>query len=240
MVTSMYDCIRVDSMDTATIERCVTRAEQLQVDVCFLSTTYSHKTDLDTVHSQIQDIDTNITLKLGAIVKRDKAQPMTKAVKSAREHADMVMVAGGNLVVQSHACRMPEVDVIDTPYAGRKDSGMDHVLAQTATANNVAIGVHFNDVQYSYGKRRLFTLTHIRTLVALCQKYQTPYICYSLATSPWEMHSPRDMAALLNITGMSVQEALHAVIDYPEAITERSETVNLQDFVRPGIRRESS
>ena len=103
-----------------------------------------------------------------------------------------------------------------SPERGRKDSGLDHICVRSASENNVAIEINFNEVLNS--KNRSQSLSFLRRNIYLCNKYNAKIITTSGAKSIWEMRSPRELASLTNLLGLDIKSAIDSVSSVPEEI----------------------
>ncbi|MFB6147356.1 MAG: RNase P subunit p30 family protein, partial [Candidatus Nanohaloarchaea archaeon] len=116
-------------------------------------------------------------------------------IANARENCDVLVYEGGDEELNRKAAGDPRVDVVLHPEKGRKDSGIDHVVAEKAADNRVAIGFDLQQLMDS-NKRRSQVLAHWRRNLKLCEKYGAPYIITSSASEKLELRAPRELAAI--------------------------------------------
>ncbi len=155
---------------------------------------------------------------------------LKRKIGEKREEADAVVFKGGNAELNRKASEDPRVDVILHPEKGRKDSGIDHVIAEKAAENKAAIGFDLRQLKKSR-KVRSHVLRHWRKNLMLCEKYGTPYIITSGAEEKYELRAPRDLTSIIDSLGY---DGSKAVSDHPKEILERAEKANKEGFVRPG------
>jgi hypothetical protein len=95
--------------------------------------------------------------------------------------------------------------------------GLDQVICPLAKANRVAIGFSFDGVLNRSPK----TLGRITQNIGFCRKYRLPMLIASLASDPYRMRPPHDLAALFVSLGMHPTEA-RASLARAASIIERN------------------
>lgn len=168
---------------------------------------------------------TNCKLKT-KFLEADDWGELKKKIKNSREKADLQVFKGGNVELNRKAAEDGRIDILLHPEKDRKDSGIDHVIAEEASNNNVAIGF---DLQGLKGDRKIQThkLKAWRKNLRLCEKYGTPYITTSGAGQKYELKAPRELAAIVNSIGYDGNKA---VSEYPKSILKRSEKIDVDKF----------
>lgn len=158
---------------------------------------------------------------------------LKQKIRNSRDEADVLVFEGGDEELNRKAASDPRLDVLLHPEKDRKDSGIDHVLAEKAAENRVAIGFDLSILPES-SKQRSHVLAHWRRNLKLVEKYGTPYILTTGAQDRYDLRAPRDLAALIDSLG---HEGLPAVKRYPGKILERAEKAGEDGFIRPEERR---
>lgn len=151
-------------------------------------------------------------------------------INNNREQADVLVFEGGNAELNRKAAGSPKIDVLLHPEKDRKDSGIDHVIAEKAADNKVALGFDLQQLMESE-KEQTHVLTAWRKNLRLCKKYETPYIITSGAKKKLELRAPRELAAILKSIGFKGNRAVSTT---PKEILKRAEKVNKDGFIRPG------
>lgn len=151
-------------------------------------------------------------------------------ISDNRENADVLVFEGGDLELNRKAAGDTRIDILLHPEKGRKDSGIDHVIAEEAAENNVAIGLDLRKL-FRSNKSQTHILKHWRRNLKLCEKYDTPYIITSGATEKHQLRAPRELAAVIDSLSHNGKAA---VSRYPKNILERAGRVNENGLVRPG------
>lgn len=155
---------------------------------------------------------------------------LKRKIGENRKEADILAFRGGDEELNRKAVEEPRLDILLHPEKNRENSGLNHILAEKAAENSVAIGFDFS---YLYGSsRRDLVMKDWRKNLKLLEKYDAPYITTTRASKLDEIRAPRDLAALINELG---GKGLKSVKDAPSEILERVEKRNSDEFVRPGV-----
>ena len=158
---------------------------------------------------------TNCRLKTVFLEASDWGE-LKRKVNNKRDEADLIIFEGGDAELNRKAAEEKRIDILLHPEKGRKDSGIDHVVAEEAAKNEVAIGF---DIQQLMRKRK--KQTHVllawRKNLKLCEKYNTPYIITSGARDKLDLRAPRELSAFMNSIGFSGNKA---VSEHPKKILE--------------------
>lgn len=163
-------------------------------------------------------------------LEADNWGELKKKIKENRDSADVLVFKGGDVQLNRKAAEDARIDILLHPEKNRKDSGIDHVIAEEAAKNKVAIGFDLQQLMKNK-KQQTHTLTAWRKNLQLCKKYSTPYILSSGAREKLDLRAPRELAAIINSLGFKGNKA---VSTYPEKILERAEKVDKDGFIRPG------
>lgn len=105
---------------------------------------------------------------------------LKKKINSHRKEADVLVFKGGNEELNRKACQNNKLDILLHPEKGRKDPGINHIMAEEAAQNNTAIGLDLTQLNQN-GKKRTHILSHWRKILKLCEKYNTPYLITTAA-----------------------------------------------------------
>lgn len=163
-------------------------------------------------------------------LEADNWGELKKKIKDNRKKADLLIFKGGNVELNRKAAEDSRVDILLHPEKGRKDSGIDHVIAEEASENNVALGFDLQELKDDK-KKQTHKLKSWRKNLRLCEKYGTPFVITSGAKEKYDLKAPRELAAILNSMGFNGKKA---VSEHPENIVKRSEKINEDGFIRPG------
>lgn len=131
-----------------------------------------------------------------------------------RSDADVLIYLGGDDELHKKVAEHGKVDIIMSPERGRKDSGIDHVIAEAASKNNVAIGFNIQRL-FTSKKQRTHVFKHWRRNLKLCEKYGTMKVLTTGAEELMQLRAPRDAASIIESLGFNGKEA---VSEHPQKI----------------------
>lgn len=136
-----------------------------------------------------------------------------------RSDAEVLIYRGGDDELHKKVAEHGEVEVILSPERGRKDSGIDHVIAKAAAENNVAIGFNLRQL-FTSKKQRTHVLKHWRRNLKLCEKYGAMKLMTTGAEEVNHLRAPRDAASIIDSLGFKGKEA---VSKHPKKILDEVE-----------------
>jgi ribonuclease P/MRP protein subunit RPP1 len=180
------------------------------------------------------DENTDMILKKCLEISTKNQEELKKKVQKSRKKADLVMVRGGDLKVNRAACEYRGVDILSQPYRGRRDTGINHILARKAAENDVAIEINLSTFLKTNLRYRYRVISQFRHIMGLKRKYNFPLILTSNAITKYDLRKPQDIFAISLCFGMTSKESFEALSTIPENIFERSE--NRDSYVMDGVR----
>lgn len=154
----------------------------------------------------------------GILVEADGVKEFKRAVLKAKKYSNFIVVSGGEYKINRAASEDTRVSILSHPEYKRSDSGIDHVIAKFAAENRVAIEMNFHEIMETFRKIRSFVLGHMRLNLELAKKYGAPVIITSGARCRWDMRDPRELAAIGQVLGMSLEESMCSVSETPKNI----------------------
>ncbi|MGP8337281.1 MAG: ribonuclease P protein component 3 [Methanosarcinaceae archaeon] len=149
-----------------------------------------------------------------------------------RKNVDVLVIHGGNENINRAAVENRNVDIL-AHLPTLKDSGLNHILAKSASENNVAIEFNIDSILKGRGGRRVHTLSYFRKNVEIARKFDVPMILTSNATSYFDLRAPREMIALAGLFGMEKDEAISSISTVPAGIIAGNRPRS--GFIREGI-----
>ncbi len=211
------------------------RAARLGFDTIALTDYVVDTDDIDRIRTAAAGVDADVTVRVGAKLKPDDPGDMTEMVRSVRDRVDVLVVHGGDTAINRAATGDPRVDILAHPALDRSDPGIDHVMADQAADNRVAVQVCIRRLLETRGKARSHVLNHMREIVRLCDRHDAPVIASGAARSAAQLRAPRELAAFPQVLGLPLGDAFDTVSDVPRAILDRADRVNDEGAVRPGV-----
>jgi ribonuclease P/MRP protein subunit RPP1 len=164
------------------------------------------------------------------ILEADDWGELKGKIDSAREIYDLLAFRGGDHDLNRKAFSESRMDIVLHPEKGLKDSGMNHVDAEKAAENNVAIGFSLRRVPENPKKQSQY-LSKWRRNLKLCEKYGAPFILTTEAEKLSDLRAPRDMAAIISSLGY---EGRKAVSEFPGNILRKNLKAQKDSQIRPG------
>ncbi len=215
----------------------VQRAEDLGFSGVAITDYVAEKHDVGDITDAVADISTNMDVRVGAKLRPDDGDALKRQVQQIRDEVDVLVVHGGDVSVNRAACGDTRVDVLAHPELGRKDSGLDHVMAKQAAENRVAVQLNVRQLLETRGKVRSHVLSHMRRNIRLCKKFGAPIITSSGAQNIHQLRGPRDLASIPRILGMDLKPGFRTVSEIPKQILDRADRVTSEETVQPGVRK---
>lgn len=211
------------------------RAETLGFTGIILADTVQGAEDMERTQEAVDALDTPLDIRVGARIRAQTGSDLKEQLRAVRDHADAVVVHGGNPDVNRAATGDTRVDMLAHPGRGRKDAGIDHVMAKQAAENRVALGITLRPLLHATRRERAHHLSNLRELVRLAQHFDTPVTVGSGARTRLELRAPRELAAVPSILGMAKKASFSTVTDVPQRFLARADRVNDESTVRPGV-----
>jgi len=142
----------------------------------------------------------------GYRIETNQPENVQKTARKMRKRVEIIIVQGGDIEVNRAACETSEIDILSHPEMGRKDSGLDYVMAKLAKGNNVAIEFNFRNVLFSSKKTRSDILSSMLENAKLVRKYKTPFVLTSGALEPYDLRSPSELISFGRILGLNTKD----------------------------------
>ena len=172
-----------------------------------------------------KSIDTSVK-----ILESDSWGELKQKIGENREDYDILAFRGGDNKLNRKAFSEPRMDIVLHPGNGRKDSGMNHVDAEKAAENNVAVGFSLKKIPED-PKRQSQELGKWRRNLKLCEKYDAPFLITTEADSKKDLRKPLDLASVISSLD---HQGRKAVSQIPDEILERNLESQRDSEVRPG------
>lgn len=214
----------------------IRRAEAMGFDCVAISDYLRNRRELEDLSRRLETIETDVNVQLGVKIKTNDRKQLKKKINLFRDLVPVIIVHGGEVEINRAAVDNPKVDILAHPNRGRKNAGVDHVIANKAADNDVALQLSLQQLLTNYGKYRSHILNQQQRIIKLCQKYGTPLITSNSTGKAREIRGGRALAALPYTLGLDVDQALDTVSDQCRAILTRAEEVKDRSFIRPGVR----
>jgi ribonuclease P/MRP protein subunit RPP1 len=139
--------------------------------------------------------------------------------------SDILTVTGGDEDLNRAAVETEGLDILMQP------AQFNNVLAKAAADNSIALGFNLGSLIHLRGEARVRELQFMRKNLRHARKYKLSMILTSSASSIYDLRSPREMAALAGIFGMTTKEAIESMSVAPLEILRRKSPEYVQEGV---------
>jgi ribonuclease P/MRP protein subunit RPP1 len=154
-----------------------------------------------------------------------KPSKLREEIKKYKDSEAILTVTGGDEELNRAALETEGLDILMQP------AQFNNVLAKAASDNSVAIGFNVGLLIRLRGEARVRELMIMRENLKHARKYELSMILTSNASSIHDIRSPREMAAVAGLFGMSKEEAVDAMSAAPLEILRRKKP----DYIQEGI-----
>ncbi len=156
-----------------------------------------------------------------------------RILKKRRRNYDILLVSGGNLRLNRIACETPEVDILAHPNLGRKDAGINHIMAKLARENSTAIEINFSLLKT---KEKTLVIKQFAEIIKICTKYDCNLIFSSGAFSKFDLKDPKVLISLGRVLGLELKEAKSCVSLIPQSIIKKIKERRSEKWIMPGVK----
>jgi ribonuclease P/MRP protein subunit RPP1 len=101
-----------------------------------------------------------------------------------------------------------------------KDFHRDRVLVRAASEAGVAFEIPVNGFLNSSFVQRAKVITQLSSFLRMCIKFKAGYALTSRATSKWDVKSPREVIAIVQLFGLNYEQAAYAISEAPGKMLE--------------------
>ncbi len=154
-----------------------------------------------------------------------KSSKLRDEIKKHKEKTDILMVRGGDEEFTRAAVETARLDILLQPVK------FNHVLARIASDNSITLGFNIGSLIRRQGEARIRELIIMSSNLKYARKYNMRMVITSDSYSNYDLRSPREMAALASLFGMTAKEAVDAMSTNPLEILRRKSP----DYIQEGI-----
>jgi ribonuclease P/MRP protein subunit RPP1 len=154
-----------------------------------------------------------------------KPSKLREEIKKHKGTEAILTVPGGDEELNRAAVETEGLDILLQP------AQFNNVLAKAASDNSVAIGFNLGALIRLRGEARVRELMNLKENLKHARKYDLLIILTGTARSIYDFRSPREMAAIAGLFGMSKEEAVDAMSAVPLEILRRKNP----DYIQEGI-----
>ncbi len=154
-----------------------------------------------------------------------KPSKLRDEIKKQKRKEDIIIIRGHDEEFIRASAETEGIDILMQPVK------FNNVLAKAACDNSIALGFDMSAVISLRGEARVRELMIMRTNLRHARKYNLKMILTSGGTSHYDLRSPREMAALAGIFGMTAKEAMDAMSCIPMEILKRKRPDHIQEGI---------
>ena len=154
-----------------------------------------------------------------------KSSKLKDEIKKYKDSNNIFIVRGGNEELNLTAAEAEGLDILLQP------AKFNHIIAKTASDNSITIGFNTGSLIRMRTEARVKELRAMKTNLKYARKYGIKMILTCDVYSLYDLRSPREIAALSGLFGMTLKEAVDAMSITPEWILRRKSP----DYIREGV-----
>ncbi len=147
------------------------------------------------------------------LTARNKRELIREIISSKK--FDIIVVHGGRAEINRSAVSDSRVDVLAHPWLGRRDSGVDAVVAREAADNGVAIELCISYLLIQHQRLKIFS--SLRRIKKLKDKYNFEILVTSGAKCKYDLRNKYEIASILYLLGLE-EEDIKESINLPEKL----------------------
>ncbi len=156
---------------------------------------------------------------------RGKPSKIRAEIKKYEDSSDILMVRGEDEEVSRAALESERLDILLQPVK------FNDVLGKLAYDNSIALGFDIGSIIHKRGDARVRELRIMRTNLMYTRKYELQMVLTCEPYSLYDFRSPREMAALGGLFGMSPEEAVNAMSTVLPYIMRKKSASYIQEGV---------
>lgn len=196
---------------------------------------YSKNLRFSEIEKKIKEIGKKIGINtyFGVLLKTKKE---IKESKRFRRKVDLIIVDGGDLVINRIAVETHTVDFLLNPEKNRKDPGFNHIFGKVAARNEIGVLINFSYVSKLQGKKLTKEIENLRTIIRIWERYKFPLAISACCENKNDLKHPKILASFLTILGMDLKNAKKAVSSFPLNILKNNVEKRKKEWIMPGVR----
>ncbi len=160
-----------------------------------------------------------------AIEVSGKPSKLRDEIRKYKDKGDILIACGRDEEVTRAAVETERLDIILQPVK------FNNVLGKIASDNSIALGFNIGSIIHTRGEERVRELRIMRTNLMYARKYDLQMVLTCEPYSMYDFRSPREMAALGGLFGMSLKEAVDGMSTVPLDIIRKKSTGHIQEGV---------
>jgi ribonuclease P/MRP protein subunit RPP1 len=180
--------------------------------------------DLKKNRTEVSKLPEDFSL-YSAVEVSGKPSKLRDEIKKYKDTSDILIARGRDEEVARTALETERLDILLQPVK------FNNVLGKLASDNSIALGFNIGSIIHARGDDRIMELRIMRTNLKYARKYELQMILTCEPYSPYDLRSPREVAALGGLFGMSPKEAVDAISAVPIDIIRKKGALYIQEGV---------
>lgn len=160
-----------------------------------------------------------------AIEVSGKPSKLRDEIKKYKDSVDILIARGRDEETARAAVETERLDILLQPVK------FNNVLGKIASDNSIALGFDIGSIIHTRGDDRVREMRIMRTNLKYARKYDLQMVLTCEPYSTYDFRSPREMAALGGLFGMSPEEAVEAMSAVPLEIMRKKSAGHIQEGV---------
>jgi len=226
--------LRINPKDHQTAQRLTSKATKLgyrSISVPF--TAGLQETDVAALKSVCTQ--SGIDFVLRADFKPRTQEDLMRFLRKFRRQFEVICIICDDKEIARQAAKDRRVDLLSFPSLDYHKRFFDRAEAELASCSLAALEVDVKSMMVMEGPPRVRLLSYLRREVAVALEFHVPVVVSSGIGEENLMRTPRDLASLAYLFGLSEAQALDAVSTNPAGIVMRNREKLSSRFVAPGI-----
>ncbi len=154
-----------------------------------------------------------------------KPSKLRGEIKQYKDSNNILIATGGDEELNLSAAESEGLDILLQP------AKFNHIIAKAASDNSITLGFNTGSLIKMRTEARVKELRAMKTNLKYARKYGIKMILTCDVYSLYDLRSPREIAALSGLFGMTPKEAVDAMSTTPEWILKRKSP----DYIREGV-----
>ena len=189
-------------------------------------------------HKLFETPDHSIRYHKGIEIEVDTENELNALIRKERPKADFLIVRSDDDKMIRAAANSGDVDIIipisnhaQKPAAGK----INHIIAKIAADKKTAFAFDIAPFLFIKGYRRSKLFSDIMEMIPVLRKYHVPVLLFSGAGNVFEIRGPYELEAVGRLFGMTQEETVLAVSDFPQKIISERQKKKSGIIISQGV-----
>ena len=189
-------------------------------------------------HKLFETSDHSIRYHNGIEIEADTENELNALIRKERSKADFLIVRSDDDKMIRAAANSGDVDIIipisnhaQKPVAGK----INHIIAKIAADKKTAFAFDIAPFLFIKGYRRSKLFSDVMEMIPVLRKYHVPILLFSGAGNVFEIRGPYELEAFGRLFGMTQEETVLAVSEFPQKIISERQKKKSGKIVSQGV-----